>query len=301
MGEWTRRGFLGSSVAAAGLAGLAAGPAPGAGKKGDKEEKEIPNFRFPFDAQPPKKVKGGNNSKEVTVRELPISTGMAGVSMRLEPGGMRELHWHTASEWAYVVKGRVRTTVIAPDGTSETDDFEPGDVWFFPAGHAHSLQGLGPDECHFVLVFNDGSFSETSTFSITDWIGHTPKSVLSKVFGLTEAELDKFPKEEAYFARGPVPPERPAPPLSGLLRSPASTHKFRLAAQAPFFRGKGGVERLVERPRVPRLHDDDRRAHGPGTGRGARPALAPQRRRVAIHHFRPRPHRRLRGQGPLPR
>jgi len=35
--------------------------------------------------------------------------------MLLQPGVMRELHWHaTAAEWAYIVEGGVRTTVIDP-------------------------------------------------------------------------------------------------------------------------------------------------------------------------------------------
>src|SRR6516164_8300784 len=102
----------------------------------------------------------------------PISTGIAGVSMRLKPGGLRELHWHAnAAEWAFVVKGRVRTTVIGPAGVSETNDFGPGDVWYFPRGHGHALQGMGPEEAHFVLVFDNGAFSEFGTFSTTDWVG----------------------------------------------------------------------------------------------------------------------------------
>jgi oxalate decarboxylase len=45
------------------------------------------------------------------LRQLPISKGMAGVSMKLEPAAMRELHWHaTAAEWAFVLEGDVRTT-----------------------------------------------------------------------------------------------------------------------------------------------------------------------------------------------
>ena len=57
---------------------------------------------------------------------------------------MRELHWHaTAAEWAFVIEGRVRTTVIDPQGNAETNDFEPGDVWYFPRGHGHMLECLG--------------------------------------------------------------------------------------------------------------------------------------------------------------
>jgi oxalate decarboxylase len=79
----------------------------------------------------------------------------------------------------YVVKGNVRTTVISPNGEAARDDFGPGDVWFFPKGHGHALPCLGPDEAHFILGFDDGHFSEFGTFSITDWVGHTPSNVLS--------------------------------------------------------------------------------------------------------------------------
>ena len=98
---------------------------------------------------------------------------------------------------------------------SETNDFDPGDVWYFPRGHGHMLQCLGDKPCHFILIFDNGYFSEFGTFSITDWIGHTPKALLAKNFGLPESAFDGFPKEEVYFARGPVPPEEAPPHLQG--------------------------------------------------------------------------------------
>ena len=138
---------------------------------------------------------GNSYGKEATVKQLPISKGIAGVSMRLEPGAMRELHWHaTAAEWAFVLEGRVRTTVVDPGGIAETNDFDPGDVWYFPRGHGHMLQCLGDKPCHFILIFDNGYFSEFGTFSITDWLGHTPKALLAKNFGLPESAFDGFPE-----------------------------------------------------------------------------------------------------------
>src|SRR5215469_15181083 len=98
---------------------------------------ELPTFKFALEKSEGKVI-GNSYGKEATVAQLPISKGIAGVSMRLEPGVMRELHWHaTAAEWAFVVEGRVRTTVITPQGEAETDDFVAGDVWYFPRGHGH--------------------------------------------------------------------------------------------------------------------------------------------------------------------
>ena len=86
---------------------------------------ELPTFKFALE-QSTGKVMDGSFGKEATVTQLPISKGIAGVSMRLEPGVSRELHWHaTAAEWAFVLEGRVRTTVLDPSGNSEINDFDP--------------------------------------------------------------------------------------------------------------------------------------------------------------------------------
>src|SRR6202521_241603 len=71
--------------------------------------KELPTFKFALEKSKGKVI-GNSFGKEATVEQLPISKGIAGVSMKIEPGAMRELHWHaTAAEWAYVVSGQGRT------------------------------------------------------------------------------------------------------------------------------------------------------------------------------------------------
>lgn len=207
--------------------------------------KDLPTFKFALEKSEGKVI-GDSYGKEATVTQLPISKGIAGVSMRLEPGAMRELHWHaTAAEWAFVLEGRVRTTVVDPGGLAETNDFEPGDVWYFPRGHGHMLQCLGDKACHFILIFDNGYFSEFGTFSITDWVGHTPPALLAKNFGLPEAVFATFPKEEVYFARGKPPPAEPSAPLQGW-KLPPETHKYRLLAQPPHAAYRGGREWRVD-------------------------------------------------------
>jgi len=212
--------------------------------------KELPSFKFALEKSVGKVI-GKSSGKEATVVQLPISKGIAGVSMRLEPGAMRELHWHaTAAEWAFVLEGRVRTTVIDPQGLAETNEFEPGDVWLFPRGHGHMLECLGDEPCHFILIFDNGYFSEFGTFSISDWIGHTPKALLAKNFGLPESAFESFPKDEVYFARGAVPPAKPTAPLQGW-KLPPQTHKYKLLEQPPHRVFKGGREWRVDSTRFP--------------------------------------------------
>ncbi|MGD9543724.1 MAG: cupin domain-containing protein [Methylocystis sp.] len=211
---------------------------------------ELPTFKFELEKSEGR-VDGASYGKEATVAQLPISKDIAGVSMRMEQGVMRELHWHaTAAEWGFVTEGRVRTTVIDPAGCSETNDFEPGDLWYFPRGHGHVIETLGKAQCHFILVFDNGYFSEFGTFSISDWIGHAPKDLLAKNFGVPASTFDSFPKEEVYFARGDIPPETPAPPLQGW-KPPPLTHKYGLLSQKPFETFPGGIEWRVDGSQFP--------------------------------------------------
>lgn len=96
--------------------------------------------------------------------------------MRLDEGVIRELHWHKEAEWAYVLDGEVRITGIDYEGGQFIDDLKKGDLWYFPSGVPHSLQGLSENGTEFLLVFDDGGFSEESTFILTDWLGKKPDS-----------------------------------------------------------------------------------------------------------------------------
>lgn len=102
------------------------------------------------------------------------SVELASVNMRLEEGVIRELHWHKEAEWAYVLAGEVRITAIDYEGGNFIDDLKAGDLWYFPSGVPHSLQGMGENGTEFLLVFDDGNFSEESTFILTDWLGNSP-------------------------------------------------------------------------------------------------------------------------------
>ncbi len=152
-----------------------------------------------------KRLQGGGWTHQVTERELPTSKELAGVNMRLTAGSFRELHWHTADEWAYMISGNARISLLQPDGKIFIDDIGPGDLWYFPAGFPHSIQGLSGNGCEFLLVFDDGKFSEEETFLLSDWLAHTPPEVLRKNMGWTDAEIDQLPPTELYIFKAPLP------------------------------------------------------------------------------------------------
>ncbi|MCY7786177.1 oxalate decarboxylase [Bacillus inaquosorum] len=163
----------------------------------------VSNMKFSFSDTHNRLEKGGY-AREVTVRELPISENLASVNMRLKPGAIRELHWHKEAEWAYMIYGSARVTIVDEKGRSFIDDVGEGDLWYFPSGLPHSIQALD-EGAEFLLVFDDGSFSENSTFQLTDWLAHTPKEVIAANFGVTKEEIANLPGKEKYIFENQIP------------------------------------------------------------------------------------------------
>jgi len=277
--RWTRRGFLGASSAALAAASmLAANRAAGAGQESAQKPKPdrsksdpgptnaaldaanpdsnnplptdggaVQTFKYPFSLSR-KRMHEGGWSREVTVRELAVSKAIAGVDMRLTAGGVRELHWHTAAEWAYMLYGAARITCIDADGKSFVTDAGYGDLWYFPPGIPHSIQGLAPDGAEFLLVFDDGNFSEYATVLLSDWIAHTPPEVIAKNFGVPERTLEKMSKKELFIFQAEVPgplaeDQRIA---AGALGASPIDFAYRTLQQPPTKRTKGGEVRVID-------------------------------------------------------
>jgi oxalate decarboxylase len=184
----------------------------------------------------------------VTVRELPVSKSIAGVNMRLTAGGVRELHWHTAGEWAIMLYGTARITAIDADGRSFVADVKQNDLWYFPSGTPHSIQGLDPDGTEFMLVFDDGTFSEQETVLLSDSMAHLPPEVLAKNFGVAEQAMSNLPKQELFIFQtdvpGPLDADQKA--AAGSLGPSPTDFAFRTMDMPPTKTAKGGEVRIVD-------------------------------------------------------
>jgi oxalate decarboxylase len=161
-------------------------------------------FWYSFDLTA-KRLQGGGWTHQVTEREIAQSRELAGVNMRLTAGSFRELHWHLADEWAIMLTGKARISLMQPDGKMFIDDVEKGDLWYFPAGYPHSIQGLEGPGCEFLLVFDQGDFSEDDTFLLSETLAHIPPEVIQKNMGWTRAEWDQLPPEELYIFNAELP------------------------------------------------------------------------------------------------
>jgi len=203
----------------------------------------LPSLRWSF-ADSHNRLEEGGWARQTTIRELPIATEIAGVNMRLKAGAVRELHWHKEAEWAYMIAGRARITAVDPELRTFQDDVSEGDLWYFPAGLPHSIQGLADDGCEMLLVADDGHFDENSSFLLTDWLAHTPREVLAKNFEVPESAFANLPDHELYIFHAPVPGPLSAERIAGAGPVPEPfTHH--LLSQEPV-RTTGGSFRIAD-------------------------------------------------------
>jgi oxalate decarboxylase len=197
----------------------------------------------------PKRIQNGGWARQITEDDFKISTTIAGVNMRLGPNGVRELHWHQQAEWAIMTFGICRVTILDQNGRPQVADVKEGDLWYFPAGLPHSLQGLGPDGCEFVIAFDSGNASEFNTLLVTDWIAHTPPEVLAKNFGVPVEAFKNIPLHNRWIYQSDLQ----APPLdaveaqmAAVAGKPPNPFVFRLGDMAPNRETKSGTVRIAD-------------------------------------------------------
>jgi oxalate decarboxylase len=196
----------------------------------------------------PKRIQNGGWARQVTVDDFAISKEISGVNMRLTAGGIRELHWHQAAEWAIMTYGNCRITVLDTQGRPYVADVKAGDLWYFPPGAPHSLQGLGPDGCEFVICFDDGHADEFNTLLVTDWFAHTPPEVLAKNFGVPADSFAKIPLHNLWIFQGTVPGDLTADRIAAQKTEPATPYPFTfpLGSTPPFKETKNGAIRIAD-------------------------------------------------------
>ncbi len=271
---FSRRGLIGVGAAALGLATAAAqAQSYDDTKKGEASLSDPGPKNAPLDAlnknsvtPPPtdhgsvpefwhsfslahRRVEQGGWARQVNEVDFPLSKSIASVNMRLEAGGVRELHWHKASEWALMLTGTARLTAIDYEGHPFVKDVKAGDLWYFPAGLPHSIQGLGPDGCEFLLVFDDGKFSEEGTTLLTDWLIHTPREVVAKNFATEPSRLkpfDAIAPSGRYIFPAPLPPALPQDQRSVGGTASSLDFSFAMLDMPPTKRDASGEIRIVD-------------------------------------------------------
>ena len=156
--------------------------------------KDASSHKFRLSSLQPQIDTSGGSVAECDRRVFPIlEKGGAGIFLlKLQPGALREPHWHPDCwELDYVVSGKVEMTVVPPDEPAQTFLLEPGDVAFVPQGHAHSIRNIGDVEAVIPIVFNS---SLPTDIGLSTMYAEFPSGQFAQTFGVPAAAMAPIPQ-----------------------------------------------------------------------------------------------------------
>lgn len=64
------------------------------------------------------------------------------------------------AEWGIVYNGSVLISAVDESGRYQVEKLNYGDIWYFPKGAPHTIQGLEEDN-EYLLVFDEADFDKT--------------------------------------------------------------------------------------------------------------------------------------------
>jgi oxalate decarboxylase len=139
----------------------------------------------------------GGSFQQADEQNFPILTGQQAsiVLLTLQPGGIREPHWHpSAWEINIVTKGVASWVLVDGNGNHESFDQKVGDVVFAPQGSFHFFENRGTDDMKIVIVQNTSAAESNDNIGIGESISKLPPRILSAIFGVPAETFDKFTK-----------------------------------------------------------------------------------------------------------
>ena len=151
------------------------------------------SFSHKMLAQEPIRTKSG------TVRitdssNFPVSKTIAAALVEVDPGGLRELHWHpNADEWQYYIEGEARMGVFASSGQARTFDFRAGDVGYVPFAMGHYIENTGTSTLRFLEMFKSSYYAD---LSLNQWLALTPPDLVRAHLHIDDQEIKVFRKEK---------------------------------------------------------------------------------------------------------
>jgi oxalate decarboxylase len=151
---------------------------------------------FHLGALPPTTFDGGS-LRQAHEGNWPILTGQQAsvVMVTLQPGGIREPHWHPSAWEVNVITGGVATwTLLDPLGHAESFEAHPGDVIFAPQGSLHYFENKGNEDLNLLIVFNASTEEGRDDIGIGASISKLPPDVLAAVFGVPAGTFSAFKK-----------------------------------------------------------------------------------------------------------
>lgn len=141
----------------------------------------------------------GGTIRILNHENFPACTTIAAALVEIEPGAMREIHWHSNNdELQYYIQGEARMTVFQPGPKARTFNFKAGDVGYVPVGNFHYVQNIGTEKVVFLEIFNSKHFAD---LSLAQWMAMTPKEVVKSVLNLSDEFISNLRKESCGIVK----------------------------------------------------------------------------------------------------
>lgn len=213
-------------------------------------EEPSASLSFDLEGSDPVRYESGT-LRSLTRRQMPALDGLAFVAERVDPGGLRETHWHpNAGELGYCLAGRGAMSVFAPDGTGDTFAIGPGNVTFIPAGSGHSIRNAGADPLHLVLAFTDAS---PETIDLSQALPAVPTQFLAQTVGVATTAFPFLPprgdRRLVPIGAAPAPATTATPTVGGAATTPYTVN----VSDVDLTTYEGGTVREVRVDHLPRL------------------------------------------------
>jgi oxalate decarboxylase len=149
-------------------------------------------YKFAIEARAPLVANADGSAIVARFDTWPILRAQAMYSVRIHGVGMREPHWHPeTAELGYVRQGHARMTVQHPDGSAETYELHPGDIYFIPRAYPHHIENLDGTEVHFLIFFDT---PQVQDIGLTGAIPGFDNRLIAPTLGLSESAAARIPR-----------------------------------------------------------------------------------------------------------
>ncbi len=163
--------------------------------------------------------------RTATVANIASLAGLSINLLDIDPGALRELHWHpNAGEINYVLEGEGSIGILSATQETATFTIRPGSITYVPIGDAHYIRNTGPETLRLLVGFSNEAAQHQDFSSVLPWV---PLDLLNQALGVAPGTLPIFPPRGDLAV---VPVSGEAEPASDAA-TPFSTHVDDLLVQ----------------------------------------------------------------------